>query len=68
MKRVVYENITRNFDIFEFLDDNNEIRAGTTNQSKIQAPNEGDDEMSDELEFQIDDEANNMESLYFETE
>ena len=51
MKRVVYENITRNFDIFEFLDDNNEIRAEANNLSKIQAPNEGDDELSDELEF-----------------
>lgn len=30
MKRAVYENITRNFDIFEFLDDNNEIRAGAS--------------------------------------
>ena len=68
MKRVVYENITRNFDIFEFLDDNNEIRAGATNQSKIQAPNEGDDEMSDELEFEIDDDANHLENLYFETD
>jgi len=28
---------------------------------------DGDDEMSDELEFQIDDDDNRMESYYFET-
>lgn len=67
MKRAVYENITRNFDIFEFLDDNNEIRAGAS-QNNAHLPNDGDDEMSDELEFEIDDDANRLESLYFETD
>jgi len=44
----VYENITRNFDIFEFLDNQN------TNKDDSNGDN-GGDEMSDELEFEIDD-------------
>ena len=72
MKRAVYENITRNFDIFEFLDENIS-RGGATNtnakrNANGQAALDGDDEMSDELEFEIDDEVNHVESLYFDTD
>lgn len=55
MKRAVYENITRNFDIFEFIDEDGR-------EHPIQHPHEGDDELSDELEFQIDHDIR-MESL-----
>lgn len=65
MKRQVYENITRNFDIFEFLDEN--VTHNQDARTVGQANGEGDDEMSDELEFQIDDDENRMESYYFET-
>jgi|LauGreDrversion4_2_1035121.scaffolds.fasta_scaffold19776_4 hypothetical protein len=61
MKRAVYENITRNFDIFEFIDDRGEVRANNN-------ANEGDDEMSEELEFEIDDNDNIMASMFFNTE
>jgi hypothetical protein len=61
MKRAVYENITRNFDIFEFIDDRGEVRPNNN-------ANEGDDEMSEELEFEIDDNDNIMESMFFNTE
>ena len=59
-KKEIYENITRNFDIFEFLDnDNNPLQ-----QSIIDRKNMGNtpatyglaadgDEMSDDLEFHI---------------
>jgi len=67
VKRAVYENITRNFDIFEFLDEN--ISRGKNDVTNAQGVNEGDDEMSDELEFEIDDdEANRMESYNFDTD
>jgi hypothetical protein len=55
MKRAVYESITKNFDVFEFLD--KDQHNNTLNDLK--APNahtgvEGAD-LSDELEFEIDD-------------
>ena len=61
IRRAVYDNITRNFDIFEFIESNNEPHA-------IQHPNEGDDEMSDGLEFQIDDDDHRLEHLQFDLE
>ena len=68
MKRAVYENLTKNFDIFEFLDDNADLRNNATRRNDPMKAADGDDEMSDELEFEIDDNNPHMESLYFDTE
>ncbi len=56
MKRAVYENITKNFDVFEFLDKdehNNTLPNEATKKAKSGV--EGDDHLSDELEFEIED-------------
>lgn len=55
MKREVYENITKNFDVFEFLD--KEDPANTLPNEKVAKPNSGveGDDLSDELEFEIED-------------
>jgi hypothetical protein len=57
MKRAVYENITKNFDVFEFLDKDPE--TNTLPNEKTAKPSrsgvEADDHLSDELEFEIDD-------------
>jgi len=53
MKRAVYENITKNFDIFEFLEkEQNTVQSKQGNAKHLEY---GDDEMSDELEFEIDE-------------
>lgn len=59
MRQALYENISRNFDIFEFIDDNN------ADQDQKE-PHEGDDEQSDELEFQIDDEDLRIDHPYLD--
>lgn len=56
MKRAVYESITKNFDVFEFLDKdphNNTL----PNDAKISKKTNGgvEADLSDELEFEIDD-------------
>ena len=53
MKRAIYENITKNFDIFEFLD--NEQQTIQSKKGANTKNENGDEEMSDELEFEIDE-------------
>jgi hypothetical protein len=57
MKRAVYESITKNFDVFEFLDKDqlnntvpNDAKGPTTTTNGGVEAN-----LSDELEFEIDD-------------
>lgn len=54
MKRAVYENITKNFDIFEFLENEQANMHGKKGNVKHDLEY-GDDELSDELEFEIDE-------------
>jgi hypothetical protein len=54
IKRAVYENITKNFDIFEFLENENNTMQSKNGNTKNDI-DFGNDEMSDELEFEIDE-------------
>lgn len=64
MKNAVYESITRNFDVFEFLDKENQNNTlpndVTKNGKSINGGVEAD--LSDELEFEIDDQDVFLES------
>jgi hypothetical protein len=58
-KKEIYENITRNFDIFEFLDNENGVQPSVIDRKNLGntpatygLPPEIDD-MSDDLEFHI---------------
>jgi hypothetical protein len=55
MKRAVYESITKNFDVFEFLD--KDQHNNTLIDMKSPNGHTGVDggDLSDELEFEIDD-------------
>lgn len=51
MKKAVYDSITKNFDVFEFLD-----KDPTSNDLKIaHAKSRVEADLSDDLEFEIDD-------------
>jgi hypothetical protein len=55
MKRAVYESITKNFDVFEFLDKDQHNNT-LPNDGKTSKTNNGvEANLSDELEFEIDD-------------
>jgi|LauGreDrversion4_2_1035121.scaffolds.fasta_scaffold1308968_1 hypothetical protein len=56
MKRAVYESITKNFDVFEFLD-KDQVNNTLPNDAKISKTINGgvEADLSDELEFEIDD-------------
>jgi hypothetical protein len=54
MKKAVYESITKNFDVFEFLD--KDQNASTLKDLKSPHAHSGvEQDLSDELEFELDD-------------
>ena len=71
-KREIYENITKNFDIFEFLEDENansqpvldKQTIGTTPATYGLAA--ADDEMSDDLEFHIQELDRKVEAMLYQ--
>ena len=65
-KQIIYDKITRNFDIFEFLEDENNT-ASKAGEKKLAGAvgDEGDHELSDDLEFHIQNAGKRMESMAF---
>ena len=63
-KQIIYDKITRNFDIFEFLEEEN-IAASKAGDKKLAGAvgDEGDHELSDDLEFHIQNAGKRMESM-----
>ena len=57
MKRAVYESITKNFDVFEFLDKEPQNNTLPNDVKTQKTAKEGgvEADLSDELEFEIDD-------------
>ena len=56
MKRAVYESITKNFDVFEFLDKDQHNNTLPIEGKGAKTTNGGvEANLSDELEFEIED-------------
>ena len=65
-KQIIYDKITRNFDIFEFLEDENNTASKAGDKKLAGAVgDEGEHELSDDLEFHIKNAGKRMESMAF---
>jgi hypothetical protein len=70
MKRAVYENLSKNFDIFEFLTDQPPNKRPRSNLKSSKSRTEEapqDQNASEELEFKIDDDDDQrIESMFYD--